>query len=114
MKPERLDLRPERLALMPERLDLMPERPDLGPERPDLRPERMDLRPEWLEKLERRDVRTDGRMVERMDIWKFTPVSYRTSALWGRCPKSKHEINAAPVEILRSREMNVKKNGLDA
>ena len=26
--------------------------------------------------------RTDG----RMDIWKFTPVSYRTSALWGRCP----------------------------
>ena len=20
------------------------------------------------------------------DIWKFTPVSYRTSALWGRCP----------------------------
>ena len=22
------------------------------------------------------------------DIWKFTPVSYRTLALWGRCPKS--------------------------
>ena len=22
-----------------------------------------------------------------MDIRKFTPVSYRTSALWGRCPK---------------------------
>ena len=20
------------------------------------------------------------------DVWKFTPVSYRTSALWGRCP----------------------------
>ena len=20
------------------------------------------------------------------DIWNFTPVSYRTSALWGRCP----------------------------
>ena len=20
------------------------------------------------------------------DIWKFTPVSYRTLALWGRCP----------------------------
>ena len=28
-------------------------------------------------------VRTDV----RMDVWKFTPVSYRTSALWGRCPK---------------------------
>ena len=23
------------------------------------------------------------------EIWKFTPVSYRTSALWGRCPKRK-------------------------
>ena len=23
----------------------------------------------------------------RTDVWKFTPVSYRTSALWGRCPK---------------------------
>ena len=20
------------------------------------------------------------------DVWKFTPVSYRTSVLWGRCP----------------------------
>ena len=29
-------------------------------------------------------VRTYG----RTDVWKFTPVSYRTSALWGRCPKS--------------------------
>ena len=28
-------------------------------------------------------VRTDV----RTDVWKFTPVSYRTSALWGRCPK---------------------------
>ena len=26
---------------------------------------------------------TDG----RTDVWKFTPVSYRKSALWGRCPK---------------------------
>ena len=24
----------------------------------------------------------------RTDVWKFTPVSYRTSAFWGRCPKS--------------------------
>ena len=27
--------------------------------------------------------RTDG----CTDVWKFTPASYRTSALWGRCPK---------------------------
>ena len=27
--------------------------------------------------------RTDG----QKDVWKFTPVSYVTSALWGRCPK---------------------------
>ena len=26
----------------------------------------------------------------RTDIRKFTPVSYRTSALWGRCPKEGH------------------------
>ena len=24
--------------------------------------------------------------VPSKDVWKFTPVSYRTSALWGRCP----------------------------
>ena len=24
----------------------------------------------------------------RTDVWKFPPVFYRTSALWGRCPKS--------------------------
>ena len=29
----------------------------------------------------------EGRMEERIDVWKFTPLSYRTSALWGRCPK---------------------------
>ena len=31
--------------------------------------------------------RTYGRTDVRTDVWKFTPVSYRTSALWGRCPK---------------------------
>ena len=30
---------------------------------------------------------TDGQMDRQKDIWKFTPVPYRTSALWGRCPK---------------------------
>ena len=27
-------------------------------------------------------------MEGRIGIWKFTPVSYRTLVLWGRCPKS--------------------------
>merc|ERR1712002_1282636 len=31
--------------------------------------------------------RTDGRTYVRTDVRKFAPVSYRTSALWGRCPK---------------------------
>ena len=45
------------------------------------------------------DGRTDGRMDGRTDGWtdgwKFTPVSYRTSVLWGRCPKSvtKNNVN---------------------
>ena len=64
------------------RLSFGPESTDYGPERADLRPERADLGPE-------RGlgggtyVRKDG----RTDVWKFTPVSYRTSAIWGRCPK---------------------------
>merc|ERR1711911_351928 len=33
---------------------------------------------------------TDG----RTDILKFTPVSHRTSAFWGRCPKRKEGGNA--------------------
>ena len=68
--------------MRPERLDLRPERPNLRPERLDLRPERLDLR--GLRSFQGGgDGRTDG----RTDVWKFTPVSYRTSALWGRCPK---------------------------
>ena len=31
---------------------------------------------------------TEGRKDGRTDVWKFPPVSHRTSALWGRCPKS--------------------------
>ena len=30
---------------------------------------------------------TDG----RTDVWKFTPMSYKTSALWGRCPKRENK-----------------------
>ena len=40
---------------------------------------------------DRMDGRTDGRMNgrtdRRTDVWKLCPVSYRTSALWSRCPK---------------------------
>ena len=37
---------------------------------------------------ERERERDREREREREDVWNFTPVSYRTSALWGRCPKS--------------------------
>ena len=43
-------------------------------------PSRLD---EGLRPLKGGDGRKDG----RTDVWKFTPVFYRTSALWGRCPK---------------------------
>ena len=39
-----------------------------------------------MEIWELRRVR-GGRMDGRTDVRKFTPVSNRTSALWGRCPK---------------------------
>ena len=59
------------------------KRADLGPLRADLRSERGRSS---LGKAGR-DGQTDGQMYGRADIWKFTPVSYRTSALWGCCPK---------------------------
>ena len=31
-------------------------------------------------------VATKASNMPSQDVWKFTPVSYRTSALWGRCP----------------------------
>ena len=48
-------------------------------------PSRLD---EGLRPLKGGDGRTEGRTDGRTDVWKFTPVFYRTSALWGRCPKS--------------------------
>ena len=66
------------------RLSFGPESTDYGPERADLRPERADLGSERGLGGGRMYGRTDG----RTDVWKFTPVSYRTSALWGRCPKT--------------------------
>ena len=40
-----------------------------------------------IEKLWEGDVRMYGCTDARTDERKFTPVSYRTLALWGRCPK---------------------------
>ena len=51
-------------------------------------------------------VRKDGRKDGRTDVWKFTPVSYRTSALWGRCPKKgQQEEEGAEEEGEEERKM---------
>ena len=47
-------------------------------------PSRLD---EGLRPLKGGDGWKDG----RTDVWKFTPVFYRTSALWGCCPKREEE-----------------------
>ena len=43
--------------------------------------------------------RADGRSDVQTDVWKFTPVSYRILALWGRCPKSRRKIRSAKAPI---------------
>ena len=58
-----------------------PERADLGPERANLRPERG---------LQAGMMMAIGWAV-RTDVWKFTPMSYRTLALWGCCSKRRVE-----------------------
>ena len=50
-----------------------------GPERTDYGPKRVDLGPE--RGLWGIDGWTDVWMDGRTDVWKFTPVSYRTSVL---------------------------------
>ena len=56
--------------------------------------QRAKIRPERA-KIEAPDGQgggqTDGRKDGRTDVSKFPPVSYRTSALWGRCPKRERE-----------------------
>ena len=42
---------------------------------------------------------TEGRKDGRPDVWKFTLVFYRTSALWGRCPA----LNPLSQQIIPSR-----------
>ena len=62
-------------------LSFGPERADFGFQRADFGLERADLGPE---RGLGGDVRTD--------VWKFTPLSYRTSPVWGRCPKRRPKI----------------------
>ena len=82
----------------PMEADFGSKRGNFGPERGDFRSERVDLgRIGPISGLKEPDLglsglsgggRMDGRTDGWMDRQKFTPVSYRTSALWGRCPKS--------------------------
>ena len=34
-----------------------------------------------------KDGQTEGQTEGRKDVWKFTPLSYRTLSRWGRCLK---------------------------
>ena len=71
------------------------ERANLRAQRVKIRPELADLRLQWPRGEDRRtDGRTEGRKDGRTDVWKFPPVSYRTSALWGRCPKRKIKLKS--------------------
>ena len=77
---ERADFRPEQVDFGSDKADFGPERTDFKSERTDFGPERADLRPEGPR---------GGWTYGRTDVRKFIPVSYRTLALWGRCPKVK-------------------------
>ena len=71
------DFRFEQANFHPQRAYFKPERAVLGPQRADSGSRRARL---GLERPEG-DVWTYyGCMERRMDVWKFTPVSYRTSA----------------------------------
>ena len=81
----------------PKEADFGSKRANFGPERGDFRSKRVDLgliglisglkEPDLDLSGLGGDVRMDGRTYVRTDLRKFTPVSYRTSALWGHCPK---------------------------
>ena len=71
----------------------MSERANLRAQRAKIRPETADLRLRWPKGGDgKTDGRKDGwkerRAEGQMDISKFPPVSYRTLALWGRCPET--------------------------
>ena len=99
-KPGRVDLWSKRADFGPNpwpkiRTDFGPEKVDFGSERANFGPERVDLGLLGLISglkepyLSLRSLGGYGQMDVRTDVRKFTPVSYRTSALWGRCPKRK-------------------------
>ena len=69
------------LSYGPERLDFGPERADIGSDKADSGPEgpRRGCTDEWM--YRRTDVRMNGRTSGN------SPVSYRTSALWGCAQK---------------------------
>ena len=111
---ERTNLGPERgrggANFVPQRTDFWPESADFGLERAILGPERglrgganfgpqrTDFLPEWADfGLERANLGPErglgGGTDIRTDVWKFTPVSYRTSALWSCCPKRELSVN---------------------
>ena len=50
-----------------------------------------------------KDRMTDGRTDGRTDVWKFPPVFYRTSALWGRCPKTAKMLISGPICSIRAK-----------
>ena len=58
---------------------------------------------------------TDGRTDRRTYVSKFPPVFYRTSALWGRCPKAKSRPERANLKPrranLKPRRVNLMLNG---
>ena len=89
-RSERADFRSRRTNFEPGKADFRSKRDDFRPERANSVPERVNFRPLlaglgfqasggglW------KDRRTEG----WRDVWKFIHVFYRTSALWGRCPK---------------------------
>ena len=74
----------------PMEADFGSKRGNFGPERGDFRSERVDLgRIGPISGLKEPDLGLSGLgggTYGRTDVRKFTPVSYRTSVLWGRCP----------------------------
>ena len=86
---------------------------NFGCEKANFGPERGDFKSDWVDLNEplRTNFRpergrfgpgkpqggtyiwTDGLRYGERDAKKFTPLSYRTSALWGRCPKREERRN---------------------
>ena len=59
------------------------------------------------------DRHMDGQTDGRLDAWIFTPVSYRTSALMGRCPKRKGDSVAnSRLQGTKDRKEKKKEKGL--